>query len=175
MNEHLTTETLIDYLHHALPPQADAAVYTHLAECPTCANAYEYEAGLSEALRINARATEREFPSGIRESVLGLIERAPARSVGFADALREWLRPAIAIPAAAAFVLVLLLVPHFAAQSGPPSIDAAYYLNDHAAMNGTMPFADATSAVPASLTTDEAVNNQSVAVLPSVLMADYAP
>lgn len=176
MNEHLTTDVLIDYLHRALSPAEDAAVYTHLAECSTCAKAYEYEAALSEALRVHARDTERDFPSGIRTSVLDLIGRAPARPLTFGDALREWLRPMVAVPAAVAFALVLMLVSHFASQVEAPAIDAAYYLNDHAAMNGTMPFADATSAVPASLTSDEAVDNQSVAVLPAVAqMADNAP
>jgi anti-sigma factor (TIGR02949 family) len=174
MNEHLTTDTLIDYLHHGLPPQADAAVHRHLAACAQCKSAYDAEAALSEALRMHARDTDREFPSGVRARVLDEIARASAPSVTFMDALREWLRPAVAIPAAAVLAAAFLLAVPFNGQNQTPSIDAAYYINDHAEMNGTMPFADATAAVPASLTySNEAAENPSVAVLPAVRTAEY--
>lgn len=175
MNEHLNIEQLTDYLHHALDPESDAAAYAHISECTTCGAAYGREAALSEALRAQARAMERDLPVSVLTAVRSRIAVEASRSRAW-EAVRSWLRPAFVIPAVAIAAVVLFIgVPRFVASQQPATIQAAYYLQDHAEMNGTMPFADATSAVPASLTSNDAATDQSVAVMPAVMTADDAP
>jgi hypothetical protein len=175
MNEHLNIEQLTDYLHHALDPESDAAAYTHISECVTCGAAYGREAALSEALRAQARATERDLPIGVLVTVRSRIVAEASRSRAW-ETVRSWLRPAFVIPAVAIAAVALYIgIPRFVANRQPTAIQAAYYLQDHAEMNGTMPFADATSAVPASLTGNDATTDESVAVMPAVMTADDAP
>ena len=175
MNEHLNIAQLTDYLHHALDPESDAAAYAHIAECTTCGAAYGREAAFSEALRAQARATERELPGSVLTAVRSRIAAETSRSRVW-EAVRSWLRPAFVIPAVAIAAVVLFIgVPRFVANQQPASIQAAYYLQGHSEMNGTMPFADATSAVPASLTGNDTTTDQSVAVMPTAMTADDAP
>ena len=44
---HYDRETLIDYLHGALEPDADAAVFAHLESCAACDALHADEAGLA--------------------------------------------------------------------------------------------------------------------------------
>ncbi|MHB8433963.1 MAG: anti-sigma factor [Candidatus Tyrphobacter sp.] len=150
-NEHIDSSTLIDYLHHELAPGQDVLVHAHLTACTECAGAYEAEARLTEALRAEARAAERELPLRVEDHILTGIADRPIPA--WFQRLHILVRPAIGLPAAA--VLVLALALGFASLDShtqhAPTIAAAYYLDAHAALsNRSLPFAQ-TSVVPAAL------------------------
>ncbi|MGH7738369.1 MAG: anti-sigma factor family protein [Candidatus Tyrphobacter sp.] len=151
MNEHLTPETLIDYLHHELAIERDAAAHAHLLSCAACTAAYNAETRLGEYLRSDALARERDLPPGVAARVRGAVARE-GRWLSW-DRLENALRPAFALPAAAVIVLAAVLgfsslrshVEH------APSIAASYYLDDHAALSSvTLPFSQ-TAVVPEPL------------------------
>jgi len=172
--KHLTQDQLIDYLHHALAPEDDAAVFAHLQGCLECAATMRTETALTEALQRQAAAEERDMPAGVEATIWARVDELSS-TPSFADRLRAWLRPAILVPVAAVLVLGLFLAPQIF-RPAPVTIDAAYYLDDHAAVNGTMPFGDASETIPASLTsTGEPANASAVAVDPVTMTADVAP
>ncbi len=172
--KHLTQDQLIDYLHHALAPEDDAAVFAHLAGCPDCQASMRAETALTEALQREAAAEERDLPAGVEATIwAGVYELASPPSL--LERMSAWLKPAILVPLAAVLVLGLFFAPQLFRRN-PPSIDAAYYLDDHAAVNGTMPFGDASETIPGSLTTTgDPVNASAVAVDPVTLTADARP
>ncbi len=150
-NEHIDSSILTDYLHHELAPGEDARVLAHLTACTECAGAYEAEARLTEALRAEARAAERELPLRVENRVLAGIEAS--RMPAWLRQLRLVARPAIGLPVAAAIVLAAALgfVSLGSHTAHAPTIAAAYYLDDHAALsNSSLPFAQ-TAVVPGSL------------------------
>jgi anti-sigma factor RsiW len=149
MTTHLTDDQLIDYLHGELAPGEDAAFALHLSACDGCRERYDDEAHLSEDLRAYARAAERELPVGIRAAVWDAIERPAGPRWGFA-----WLRPAFALPVAAALVVVAFAGFSVSHHGSTPAIDAAYYLDDHAALTGAVPFNEG-NTVPAALMTTQ--------------------
>jgi anti-sigma factor RsiW len=152
MNAHLNQELLIDYLHGELAPGEDAALQQHLDSCAACRARYQEEVELSEALRGYARATERELPAGVRNAVWAAIESGE-RTPSLVQRVNAWLRPAVALPIAAALVLAAYLGFSSNAHHGT-TIDAAYYLDDHAAVTSAVPFNEG-STVPAALYTTE--------------------
>ncbi|HKU81999.1 MAG TPA: zf-HC2 domain-containing protein [Candidatus Tumulicola sp.] len=155
MNQtHLTTEQLVDYVHGGLPPAQDASVHAHLSGCPTCTEAHDAELRLSELLRAHARAEELELPPGLTTAIYARTIDAPAPQRGWLG-WRAALRPAAAVPVAAVLALAVYFVSsgwHANAKGG--ALDAAYYMDNHAALSTTMPFA-AGEAFPAQLTADE--------------------
>jgi anti-sigma factor RsiW len=152
INDHPTSETLIDYVHGELPPHEDAAVHAHLAACAACSDAHEDEVRLGEMLREHARAEERELPPGFATRVVAMaasVKREPSwwERLSF--------RPAFALPLAAALAVALYL--GFASFHGPAkttTVDAAYYIESHAALATDMPFAEG-AAPPMSFASDE--------------------
>ncbi len=169
INEHPNTELLIDYLHRELPPQEDAAVLTHLADCAACRDAYQVQARITERLRAHARAEERDLP-------LGVIARVRDRIAGQARVAwwQQWslaFRPIVGLPVAAVLVLAMALGwaslrPHAAAA---PSIAATYYLDDHAALStSSLPFAQ-TAAVPAALEDSGVSGDTQAAIGPNTI------
>ena len=99
MNEHLTTNTLIDYVHGELPSAEDALAHTHLQSCTECRSEFERETRLSEALRFAAAEDERELPSMVKAEIWQAVRAArPSPYARFAT----WLQPLVAVPAAAA-------------------------------------------------------------------------
>lgn len=150
MNEHIDSETLLDYLHHELTPERDAAVLSHLTACASCTQAYDAEAFVTERLRADARAYERELPPGVVARVRSAVAQTqPAWWVQMTNVLR----PAVALPTAA--VVVLAAVLGFSSLQSrlthSPTIAASYYLDDHAALSSSaLPFAQ-TATVPESL------------------------
>lgn len=159
MNQHPTTEQIIDYLHRELTPEADAALLVHLEACSACGALYEEQAQLSESLRAYGRASERELPQGVVARIWDAVEAEHARpSLG--ERLAAFWRPAFAIPVAA-----VLVVGAFFGYSSThrtvalTTIDAAVYLRDHASINSTMPFGDGATE-PASLHGDESPTDQ---------------
>ncbi len=137
MSEHLHNALLIDYLRRELPPEDDALVLAHLEKCPACRREYEIEISLSESLRTAAAREELEFPSMIAARVWEEIRSArPSPLAQFV----AFFRPAVAVPlvaaaAVAAFFFAMPLTGH----ESSPKINAAYYLEAHAALQAQNP------------------------------------
>src|ERR1700685_1667315 len=102
MTPHYDLETFIDYLHGALAPEADAAVFDHLQTCSACDAVYDQEAALGEALRSAARAQELEFPSMIKARVWDAVRQDKP---SWLPLLRAGWAPRIAVPVAAGVIL----------------------------------------------------------------------
>jgi hypothetical protein len=116
MNDHLSNDQLVDF---------------------------ELEATLTEALRAAAKAEEREMPSLVNAAVWDRIRSAqPGPMARFA----AWLRPAYALPIAAAIVAGGFFASPLAHPSSP-KIDASYYLEAHAADTSTTPLSERSSAL----------------------------
>ena len=150
MTQHLTPEQLMDYLHSALSPGEDASIHAHLADCAHCRDEYAAEVSLTESLRKQAVLEERELPGGVKAAIWNEIRSARPSPAARLAAL--W-RPALALPLAAALALAVYFgsgVLHRQTPAGT-TIEAAYYLQDHAALNNTVPFGDHTGANPAAL------------------------
>lgn len=150
-NEHPTLEELTDYVHGELPPQRDAAVHAHIAGCAPCAEAHETEVRLSEVLRERARAEERELPLGFAQRIIDAAIASEPRATPWWESFARVLRPAIAIPAIAAIALAIYFAVAGSHQgtSEMATIDAATYIDNHAALSSDMPFAES-STVPAA-------------------------
>jgi anti-sigma factor RsiW len=158
-DEHLNSDTLIDYLHGELDAQDDARAMQHIVACAQCSALHDEQAALTDTLRAYARATERELPAGVTARIWDAIERenfAPS----WLERAQAFLRPAYALPIAAALVVALYLgitTPQHG--QALANIDATYYLEDHAALTGTVPFSEG-SAVPALLENEETGSDQ---------------
>jgi anti-sigma factor RsiW len=142
MNDHLSTDLLIDFVHGELSPSDDARAHAHLTGCASCREAYELEAALGEVLRSAAQAEEREMPSLVAAAVW---ERVRAARPGPAARLQALFRPAFALPIAAA----LLIGGFFAsplAHLNRPTVDAAYYFEAHAAETSANPLSERSSS-----------------------------
>jgi anti-sigma factor RsiW len=137
MSEHLNNALLIDYLRRELPPEDDALVLVHLEKCQACRREYEIEISLSESLRAAAAREELEFPSMVAARVWEEIRNARPSPLTL---LLAWFRPAIAVPlvGAAALAAFFFAVP-FAGHGVSPKINAAYYLEAHAALQAQNP------------------------------------
>jgi anti-sigma factor RsiW len=143
MNDHLSADTLVDFVHGELSPSDDAQTHAHLATCAPCREAYDLEASLSEVLRAAATADEREFPSLVSAAVWDRIRHAPPTR---AARIAAFFRPAFALPVAAALVIGGYFVSPLAHPSHP-TIDAAYYFEAHAAQTSQTPLSERTSAL----------------------------
>jgi len=140
MSEHLSNELLIDYLRKELAPEDDALVLAHLEACAGCRREHEIEASLGEALRLAALRDELEFPSMIKARVWEAIRSAKPSPV---ERLMAYLRPALALPVAAALAIGLFFAtPAMRAVMNPQKIDATYYLEVHAAQQSQSPFTE---------------------------------
>jgi anti-sigma factor RsiW len=148
MNEtHPSIEQIVDYLHGELSAPDDAAIHAHLAGCPSCDERRSDEVAITEMLRAHARAGERDLPGG----VVAKIRHAVAQPSAW-ERLRAGLRPVFALPVAVAAAIVLYLGFGTRHATAATTIDARLYVDDHAALAATEPFADA--PVPAELTSD---------------------
>ncbi len=149
---HPTPEQLVDYLHGELPSPQDAAVHAHLAECSPCAQAYEAETSLRELLRAHSRSEERELPYRVALAIRDAVANATAPPAW--ERIRAVLRPVVLIPAAAALAVALYFGMSGHHAGGATPINAAYYVNDHAALTATTPFSE-DAPLPATLTSDD--------------------
>lgn len=150
MTTHYDRETLIDYLHGALTPQADADVFAHLASCGGCNALYDEEAALGDLLRGAARAEELELPSLVKARVWDAVRH---ETPSWAQRLRASWGPRIAVPVAAALAIAAVVVP-FGRHQQPPvaGINASFYLDEHNAQAQQNPFGP--GAAPAVYTAE---------------------
>ena len=134
---HYDRENLIDYLHGALEPDADAAVFAHLESCTACDAVHAEEAAFGEALRSAARAEELEFPSLVKARVWDAIRH---EKPSWLEHLRAW-GPRLAVPVAAAIALGAYLgAPVWRNSLQPIGVTAGYYLDEHNAEAQQNPF-----------------------------------
>jgi anti-sigma factor RsiW len=134
---HYDRETLIDYLHGALEPDADAAVFAHLEGCAACDAVHAEEAAFGEALRSAARAEELEFPSLVKARVWDALRHEKPT---WLERLRAW-GPKLAVPVAAAIALGAYLgTPVWRQATQPIGVTAAFYLDEHNAASQQNPF-----------------------------------
>jgi anti-sigma factor RsiW len=154
MNQtHPTKEQLIDYVHRELESHEDAAIHAHLGECADCAQAHAAEVRLSEALRAQARATDRELPPGLKTTIFARAA-SEARPTWQSRLATSW-RPLAALPIAAAIALLLYFgLPGRRSSRPIAAADAQYYMENHAALSATMPLGG-NEAIPTVLTSDE--------------------
>jgi anti-sigma factor RsiW len=150
-NEHPTPEELTDYVHGELSPQRDAAVHAHIANCAPCAEAHDTEVRLGEVLREHARAEERELPLGFAQRIVDAAIASERQATPWWESFARALRPAIAVPAIAAIVLAIYFVVAGSHQGTvqTATIDAATYIDNHAALATDMPFSES-STLPAA-------------------------
>ncbi|MEO6912728.1 MAG: zf-HC2 domain-containing protein [Candidatus Baltobacteraceae bacterium] len=160
--QHLSTTDLIDYINNQLRPEDDALVHAHLDDCAPCRDGYSTEIALTEMLRNQAKVEERELPPMLKAEIWAKIRAEQPTAI---QRLRAFLRPAYALPVAAVVLLLAFFGPGYLRPQSPPapSIDAAYYLQDHAAMNSTVPFGDHSGADPGALE-ETALNTDESAV-----------
>lgn len=150
-NAHPTLEELTDYVHGELPPQRDAAIHAHLAGCTACAEAHDTEVRLGEVLREHARSQERELPLGFAKRIVDAAIASEAQSPPWWEPFARALRPAIAVPAVVAIALAVYFAVAGSHQGTVQmaTIDAATYMDNHAALSSAMPFSES-STVPAA-------------------------
>jgi len=132
MNDHLSPERLIDFLHGELAPAEDALTHAHLQACAACRAEHDAEASLTTFLRSAAAAGELEMPSLVKAAVWQRIREAQP---GPFARLASWLRPAIAVPAAALLIVGAYFASPLAHPAAAPTIDANYYFEMHAAQS----------------------------------------
>jgi anti-sigma factor RsiW len=155
MSTHFDRDILIDYLHGALLPAKDAAVFAHLETCDKCRATYEEEAALGEALRTAARASELEFPAMVKARVWDAVRR---EQPSLWERFRSRWGPAIAVPVAAIIALAAYFgTPALRGQGGAPGVAASYFLDEHNAEATQNPLGP--SVGPAVYSTDSATTN----------------
>ena len=137
MTTHYDRETLIDYLHGALTPDADASAFAHLRGCAACNGVYDEEAALGEALRAAARAEELELPSLVKARVWDALRR---EKPSWTERLRTIWGPRVAVPVAAAVALAAYFGTPYWTRPPAPGIEAAFYLDEHNAQTQQNPF-----------------------------------
>ena len=145
MNEtHPTIDQIVDYLHGELSAPEDAALHAHLAGCRSCDELRAQEVALTEILRAHARAQERELPNRV---VMRIHDGIKDRRPRFRPVL---LFPAMAAAAAAIYLALNLWHP----VANGTTIDASYYVDNHAALAAGAPFSE-NAPLPAVLTSDD--------------------
>lgn len=140
---HPNIEQIVDYLHGELRPAEDAAVHAHLAACSYCEARRAEEAALTDALRAHARAVERDLPLSLVASIRQSVAKANPPTLG--ERIAAAFRPIVLFPAAAAVAAMLYVgIDVWRSHAAPTTIDAASYVENHAAMAAIAPFADDT-------------------------------
>ena len=136
MSTHYDRDTLTDYLHGALEPGADAAVFAHLEACAACAAVSEEESALTEALRTSARSEELEFSSMIKARVWDAVRH---EKPSWAARLRGW-GPRVAVPVAAVLAIAAYLGTPALHPLPVAGVEASYFLDEHNAESQQNPF-----------------------------------
>jgi anti-sigma factor RsiW len=150
MSDHLSAETLIDYLHGELDPGSDSLVHQHVAACGACAGELDRERALGDALRSAAALDERELPPMLKARIWEAVraEAPRPRLVGWVSTL---LRPFVALPLAAAAAAAFAFYfagPLSPSAHGAPAIEASYYIERHEAQQLQNPLAERSMPAP---------------------------
>jgi predicted anti-sigma-YlaC factor YlaD len=147
MTPHLTPETLIDYMHGELPPSEDACAHAHLDACEQCRLEFERESSLTELLRSEAAREEFELPPAVKARIRQAIRTAePTLWVRIQALLNlPLITPAFTTALAIAVLTAGLLT--YWGGTPRPTIDASFYLDEHAAQQMTSPLAERGSAI----------------------------
>jgi anti-sigma factor RsiW len=170
MTTHYDRETLIDYLHGALKPEADATLFAHLETCTSCNAVYDEEARLGEVLRRAARAEELEFPSLVKAKVWDAVRH---QRPSWVERLRTSWGPRIAVPVAAALAIAAYIGTPYLRQPAPGAgVEAAYYLDVHNAEAQQNPFGP--GVAPAVYTSDPQASGASSTAASYIDTADAA-
>ena len=161
--QHLTSDLLIDYLHHELGPADDARVLAHLEACAECKRELNVEATITDRLRAVARSEEIELPLGMQSAIMARIADLRPRPW---QSLRRLLHPVVVVPfaaavAAGAFFLTPVLSPPTSTSAALP---VSYYLQEHDVRAQENPLGDRSAVILSSL--DSA--NDSVPVIQAV-------
>jgi anti-sigma factor RsiW len=153
MNEmHPSIEQIVDYLRGELTPAQDAAVYAHIGGCRSCDDRRAEELAITEAVRANARASERDLPPAL---VTRIRDAAAQTREPLWEPVRALFRPMVLVPAAVAAAAVF-----YAGFNGwqhattPVAINSSDYVSNYAAMSAGAPFGD--DAPPVVLTAHNA-------------------
>ena len=146
MMKHLTSETLIDYLHRELSPAEDARVLAHLEECVECTRELNAEATITDQLRAAARASELELPLGMRGAIIARIANQDSRQ-------RRWLSPFLLVPVAAAFAVAAFFLSPMSQAPQSAALPVSYYFEQHAAGAQESPLGDHGAMIMSSLST----------------------
>lgn len=130
---------LVDYERGELDAARDAAMFEHLQACPACHAQWQTDLAVVESLR--TVLPEQEFPTAVVAGVRQAIHAQ--REPSFAERLRAVLRPAIALPVAAAILIVggVLEVRHSAPQ---PALPGMFFVREHVAQTAGLPSSDRT-------------------------------
>ncbi len=148
MSDHLSTETLIDYLHGELDPASDSRAHQHVAACAACAAELDRERSLGDLLRAAAGRDERELPPLVKARIWEAVRAESSRPPSWFVAL---LRPVVALPVAAAAAAAFAFYfagPLSPSPHGAPAIEASYYLERHEAQQLQNPLSE--RSMPAS-------------------------
>ncbi|HLJ82838.1 MAG TPA: zf-HC2 domain-containing protein [Candidatus Eremiobacteraceae bacterium] len=133
---------LVDYVHHELDAATDAAVYSHIKTCASCASQYQHEVQLGETLR-RAFADELDMPTSVLAGVRLAMHGQATESPSFAERIRALLRPRLAIPLAAVIAVLTVGVVRVGQYAQPqPSFSTGYYLREHVAQTMGSPVSD---------------------------------
>jgi len=131
MTQHLSIDTITDYVHSELAAGEDALAHEHLQHCADCRAAYDAEVRIGEVLRRALAAEEVELPAIVKARIWEEIRAARPSAWAVAAG---WFRPAFAIPAVIALALCAFFVHPLAPNAvAAPMVDASYYLEEHAA------------------------------------------
>jgi anti-sigma factor RsiW len=133
---------LVDYVHHELDTATDAAVFSHIKTCASCASQYQHEVQLGEALR-RAFADELDMPTSVLAGVRLAVHGQSTESPSFAERLRALLRPRLAVPLAAVIAVLTIGVVRVGQNGQPqPNFSTGYYLREHVAQTMGSPVSD---------------------------------
>ncbi len=148
-------DQLVDYVHGELSAREDAAIHAHVAACANCAEAHDMEVRLGELLRRHAREEERELPPGLTTAIYARASSERVTPWWSWQRLATTPRQLIAVPVVVAIVVAIYAMA--GGWHGTPKSDAndaAYYIENHAALASTMPFEEG-AALPTMLTSDQ--------------------
>jgi hypothetical protein len=161
--QHLTSDILIDYLHHELAPADDARVLAHLESCASCARELNVEATFTDRLRAVARAQELDLPLGFQSAIMA---RIASEKPGVWQSLGRLWRPVVIVPFAAAVAAgAFFLAPVLAPPSSPSAaLPVSYYLQEHDVRAQENPLGDRSAVILSSLNTE----NDGVPVMQAV-------
>jgi anti-sigma factor RsiW len=152
---------LVDYERGELDAARDAAMHAHLHACDTCRADWQADLSMIESLR--ASTPDRDFPMAVLAGVRQAMHAEIAPS--FLDRLRASLRPAIALPVAAAVIIVGGIL-NYRSATPPPTLTGIDYVREHVAQTAGLPSSDRAWSTYLLTSANAADNNSNAAASP---------